>query len=149
MMAAPQTAPIEGLRPRRCLNQQCNATFALCRSCDRGQRYCSDHCRKRMRRQQLQSAGRRYQASEDGRKAHRHRQCVYRRRKSGTSVTHQGSASITISPPTPGGSLTRCAICGQASVWVNPFYWLPDRRRRHRRGRPSAKVQNSTFLHDR
>ncbi len=73
-VAGTQTSPIDGLRPRRCLNPDCNAMFALCRSCDRGQRYCSDPCRKRMLRRQLLAAGHRYQASEAGKEAHRHRQ---------------------------------------------------------------------------
>ena len=73
-VAGTQTSPIDGLRPRRCLNPDCSAMFALCRSCDRGQRYCSDPCRKRMLRRQLLAAGHRYQASEAGKEAHRHRQ---------------------------------------------------------------------------
>ena len=148
-VAGTQTAPIDGLRPRRCLNPDCDAMFALCRSCDRGQRYCSAPCRKRMRRRQLLAAGHRYQASEAGKEAHRHRQCTYRQRKSQAGVTHQGPVSITISPPTPPACLTKCTICGQTNRWMNPFYWLPGRRRRPRPSRRSANVQNSTFLHDR
>ena len=147
-VASTDTAPIDGLRPRRCLNPQCNEMSVLCRSCDRGQRCCSDPCRKRMRRRQLLAAGRRYQASETGKEAHRHRQSAYRR-KSAASVTHQGPVSITISPTTSAACLTKCAVCGQHSLWMNPFYWLRDRRRHLRRGRGPAKVQNSTFLHDR
>jgi hypothetical protein len=148
-MAGTQTSAIDVVRPRRCLNPECNALFAVCRSCDRGQRYCSGPCRKRMRRRQVLAAGRRYQASEAGKEAHRQRQCAYRQHQLRASVTHQGSVSITISPPTPSACLTRCAVCGQASVWMNPFYWLPDRRHQPRRGRRPAKVQNSTFLSDR
>ena len=76
-------------------------SFALCRSCDRGQRYCSDPCRKRMRRRQVLAAGHRYQASEAGKEAHRHRQCTYRQRRSQSAVTHQSPVSIAISSPTP------------------------------------------------
>lgn len=149
-VAGEQTASIDGLRPRRCLNPDCNAIFALCRSCDRGQRYCSDPCRKRMRRRQLLAAGHRYQASEAGKQTHRRRQCAYRGRQSAAGVTHQGPVSIIKSPPTHGAcSLTNCAVCGQTNRWMNPFYWLPDKRRRPRRGRRSANVQNSTFSRDR
>jgi len=148
-VAGTQTAAIDGLRPRRCLNPDCRASFALCRSCDRGQRYCSDPCRKRMRRRQLLTAGNRYQASEAGKEAHRHRQCTYRQRKSRVGLTHQGLVSINISPPTPPVSLTQCAICRQANRWMNPFYWLPRRRRRPRLSRRSANVQNSTLSRDR
>jgi hypothetical protein len=145
-MAERQPAPIDDLRPRRCLNPECNAMFALCRSCDRGQRYCSGPCRRRMRRHQLLAAGRRYQASEAGKKAHRHRQCTYRRRQSGPSVTHQGRVSITVSPPTAGACLSRCAVCGQTCAWMNPFYWLPATRcQLGRAGAGRLKSKNLRF----
>jgi hypothetical protein len=136
-VAATETAPIDGLRPRRCLNPDCNAVFALCRSCDRGQRYCSDPCRKRMRRRQVLAAGHRYQASQAGKEAHRHRQCTYRQRRSQAAVTHQSPVSFTISSPTPPARLTKCTICGRSNRWMNPFYWLPGTRRRPR---PSPSV---------
>ena len=146
MRADPST---EGLRPRRCCDPSCNAMFAVCRGCDRGQRYCSDACRKRMRQRQLASAGRRYQATPAGQQAHCRRQRAYRQRQSEACVTHQGPVSITTSRPSAGGCLTQCAICGQPNRWINPFYWLPVRRRRLRRGRRSANVQISTFSRDR
>jgi hypothetical protein len=31
----------DGLRLRRCCDPACNAVFAICRTCDRGQRYCT------------------------------------------------------------------------------------------------------------
>ena len=138
----------EGLRPRRCCNPTCNAMFAVCRSCDRGQRYCSGACRKRMRRRQLASAGRRYQATA-GRQAHCRRQRAYREHQSQARVTHQGLVSITTPRPSAGGCLTQCAVCGQPNRWIKPFYWLPFRRRHPRRGRRRASVQISTFSRDR
>ena len=138
-VAGIRTAPFDALRPRRCLNPDCNTVFALCRSCDRGQRYCSDPCRRRMRRRQLLAAGRRYQASEAGKEAHRRRQCAYRRSHSGSGVTHQGPESITIPQPANTACLAKCALCGQRSDWLNPFYWLPATRRRPERSRRSAE----------
>ena len=138
----------EGLRPRRCCDPTCNAMFAVCRSCDRGQRYCSDACKKRMRRRQLAAAGRRYQATAAGKQAHCCRQRAYRQRRSLACVTHQGPVSITTPRPSAGGCLTQCAVCGQPSRWINPFYWLPVRRRGPRRGHRSARVQISTFSRD-
>jgi hypothetical protein len=111
--------------------------------CDRGQRYCREPCQKRMRRRQLSAAAHRYQASEAGKEAHRHRQSSYRQRKSRAGVTHQGRGSITVSPPPPPACLTQCAICGQANRWTNPFYWLPGRRRRPRPNRRSADSPKS------
>src|SRR5205807_7154575 len=58
----------------------CGAVFYLCRHCDRGQRYCSSHCREKARRLQLREANRRHQQSPYGRDDHRDRQREYRRR---------------------------------------------------------------------
>ena len=54
----PTDQPTEGLRVRRCFDPTCNTLFTICASCDRGQRYCSDVCRKRMRQQQMRASGR-------------------------------------------------------------------------------------------
>ena len=57
------------------------AVFYLCPHCDRGQRYCSPHCREKSRRLQRREANRRYQqTSAGGRLDHRHRQREYRER---------------------------------------------------------------------
>jgi len=137
---------VEGLRPRQCCEPRCGAMFAVCASCDRGQRYCSELCRSRQRRNQVRAAGKRYQASEAGKRAHCRRQQVYRERRGEASVTHQAMAPVT-GPPTPEGrSLAHCAICGQLNRWTNPYYRPVPRRGRRRR---SAKVQISTFSRDR
>src|SRR5438552_14412627 len=65
-------------RCRICAFPQCRATFYVCVSCYRGQRYCGPECRAIVRRQQLLAAGKRYQQSESGRRAHRERQRLYR-----------------------------------------------------------------------
>jgi hypothetical protein len=137
---------VEGLRPRSCKEPSCGAIFTVCASCDRGQRYCSEPCRSRQRRNQVLTAGKRYQASETGKRAHCRRQQAYRGRRCEASVTHQAMAPIT-PPATPIlRSLTHCVICGRSNHWINPYYSLIPRRRRRRR---SAKVQISTFSRDR
>ena len=144
--------PAEVLHLRRCFDPACNALFTVCAHCDRGQRYCSGACRKRMRRQQLVAAGRRYQASDAGKQAHRRRQQAYRCRRNPASVTHQGRVSITNSSPLQRPSLNKCLICGRQSRWINPFTlnWLPRARRRHRRVRRlPTDVQKNTFSDDR
>ena len=73
--------PTEGLRVRRCFDPTCNTLFTICVSCDRGQRYCSEGCRKRVRQEQLRASGRRYQASAAGRHMHSQRQQSYRQRR--------------------------------------------------------------------
>ena len=146
------TEPPEALSLRRCCEPGCNALFTICPRCDRGQRYCSDACRKRRRRQQLLAAGRRYQASDGGKQAHRHRQRAYRRRQHPASVTHQGTVSITTSRPPQAPSLSQCLICGQKNRWINPFamYGLPRRKSRRRPVHPLAtNVQISAFSRDR
>ena len=54
--------------------------FYIYSSCYRGQVYCGDGCRCRMRREQRRRANRRYQQSEEGRLDHRDRQRAYRER---------------------------------------------------------------------
>jgi len=141
--------PADGLRLRRCLDPTCNTLFTLCAKCDRGQRYCSEACRRRMRQAQLRAAGRRYQASEVGKQNHRRRQHAYRQRASQRGVTHQGPTSITVPRALRPVYLTRCAMCGRQNHWMNPFYEIPRRRRGSRRRWRSAQVQISTFSRDR
>lgn len=104
---------VEGLRPRQCFESKCNAMFAVCASCDRGQRYCSELCRSRQRRDQVRAAGKRYQSSEAGKRVHCRRQQAYRARHGQVSVTHQAMAPITAPPIHERRSLAECTICGQ------------------------------------
>ncbi|MDA2924032.1 hypothetical protein MYX65_05145 [Acidobacteria bacterium AH-259-L09] len=91
-------------RQRFCRAQGCGALFWICRSCDRGHRYCSPPCREKARRQQRREANRRHQQSPEGRLDHRDRQRAYRHRRTRARVTDQGrqspwaSASIPASP---------------------------------------------------
>jgi hypothetical protein len=133
----------DGLRLRRCCDPSCNAVFAICRSCDHGQRYCSAACRKRRRSQQLRAAGRRYQATDAGRLAHRCRQREYRQRDSEASVTHQGASSVKLPLRSP-VNLSRCAICGRDSRWNDTFGRLP---RRWPRPAPRAKAARRPNLY--
>jgi len=71
---------------RRCYDPSCGRLFTICVLCYRGQRYCGDGCRKRMRRQQVLAAGRRYQASDVGKQAHCRRQRDYRKHQRSSSV---------------------------------------------------------------
>jgi hypothetical protein len=139
----------EGLRLRRCLDPTCNTMFAICRCCDRGQRYCGDECRQRVRRLQVAAAGRRYQATDAGKQAHCQRQRSYRERSSAALVTHQGPSSVTCPTAPATKDLNQCFICGRVSRWHNPFDSVTLRRLR--RGRPWCRpgAQISTFLHDR
>lgn len=112
------------LHPRVC---RCGTTFYICRPCDRGQRYCSGHCRQKARREQRREANRRYQQSLEGRLDHRDRQRVYRQRRRSReeSVTDQASPEDRCSEmmPTPERVTSpasanvisaRCIRCGRA-----------------------------------
>jgi hypothetical protein len=113
------------LRQRVC---RCGTTFYICRSCDRGQRYCSEHCRQKARREQCRKANRRHQQSLEGRLDHRDRQQLYRERLRLGRVTDQGSLESCSSGTMPREttehqqppasaldlSLAVCVRCGRA-----------------------------------
>jgi hypothetical protein len=94
---------LDPLRQRFCSRLECRAMFFICRSCDRGQRYCGDACRQLVRSQQRRDASRRFQQSADGRFNHRLNQRAYRKRRAQRrrsdmqykeTVTDQGSAPM-------------------------------------------------------
>lgn len=123
------------LRRRVC---RCGTIFYICRSCDRGQRYCSDRCRQKARRQQRREANRRHQQSLEGRLDHRDRQRLYRQRLRSRkkSVTDQGSLDTNPSDtivrdkgvvregPMDGSGSNRvfCIRCGRAGGSI-PSIW--------------------------
>jgi len=59
-----QAAP--ALRLKICGAPECRAVFAVCVSCDRGQRYSSQSCREQDRWKPQREANRRYQRTERG-----------------------------------------------------------------------------------
>jgi hypothetical protein len=77
----------------------CHQRFFVCRPCWRGQAYCSPDCRQDGTQARRREAGRRYQASEEGRQHHRKRQSR-RRSRAGlkpakdAGVTHRGTARL-------------------------------------------------------
>ena len=75
-----------------CRGSGCGVMFYICGSCYRGQAYCGDGCRGRMRREQKRRARRRHQQSREGRLDHRDRQRAYRERCRLRRVTDHTSA---------------------------------------------------------
>lgn len=73
-----------------CANLECRQLAIICRSCDRGNRYCSNKCACLARRKAQRRASSKYQQSSTGRLHHAARQEAYRRRQL-EKVTHQGS----------------------------------------------------------
>lgn len=117
-------------RQRLCRGRGCGAVFYVCRSCDRGQRYCSERCRAKARREQRRAANRRHQRSEEGRLDHRDRQRQYRGRLAEPCVTDQGSGTTIRSSTLPLLSLAGleavadeviCCVCGRRGTLVDPF----------------------------
>lgn len=117
------------LRQRQCRGEWCGAVFYLCRSCDRGQGYCSERCREKSRREQRRAANRRHQRSDEGRLDHRDRQREYRLRLV-RRVTDHGSgvevASSTLRPLTErpfeaeAGEVF-CRLCGRRGTLIDAF----------------------------
>ncbi len=148
-VSCPREGPEPVLRIKICGSPECRATFTICISCDRGQRYCSSACRDVMRRRQRRAADKRYQASEEGRQTHRCRQQRYRKRHATNSVTDQGCK-----PPMPGTTsasapIYQCRICGQSSRWIDPYPPIPRRWRWVPRPARSNGVQKTTLSDDR
>jgi hypothetical protein len=73
-----------------CRAADCGLMFLVCRSCYRGQTYCSDLCRWKTRLDQVRRANRRYQQSPEGRQDHCDRQREYRQQRR-CRVTDQSS----------------------------------------------------------
>jgi len=86
----------------------CRSQVLICCFCDRGQIYCAAGCAGRARRRSLAAAGRRYQNSQPGRRAHAARTARWRARQNqarAKNVTHQGSpkpaAGDVVKPGSP------------------------------------------------
>ncbi len=118
---------------RRCQGPGCGALFFICRSCYRGQRYCSEPCRQAARREQRRAANCRHQRTDEGRLDHRDRQRAYRQRRL-ARVTDQGSAPMLTSAsiprqPDPAGPNARllarrrvcCIVCGRRGRLIEMF----------------------------
>lgn len=140
-----------------CQRDACRRPFAVCGPCDHARRYCGVRCARLARTAQLALAGRRYQATERGRRAHAARQARYRARH---RVTHQcpgrPAKTTTLTPltlsaglpptstqartrevsPEPVCKPPRCTFCGkQAALLRYQFLGGVRVRRRHARRR--------------
>lgn len=76
----------EGIQ-RKCFC--CGNIFFVCKSCWRGQRYCSIECRQKSRKEKLRIYQKKYNRSTKGRESNRLRQQRYRKKR--ISVTHHSS----------------------------------------------------------
>jgi hypothetical protein len=135
---------------RLLLCARCAALVLVCRSCDRGQRYCGRACSTAARKQAQREAAQRYQSGQVGRAAHAARSRRWRARQRLSAidlpaVTHQGGTGgpeeATGAPQQPPQAPSpqsrtlplqrRCICCsGGLSPWMR---WGPLRHRRQRR----------------
>ena len=68
----------------------CDAQTLVCSKCDRGHIYCSADCAATARSKSLKAAGKRYQATTNGKRNHAARQARYEMRCN-TNLTHHTS----------------------------------------------------------
>ena len=73
------TAGLDLFRTYQC--GRCKEVVFVCRTCDRGNRYCSEECRGAARAASLRNAARRYQRTESGRQKNAERQRRWRQRQ--------------------------------------------------------------------
>ena len=140
------TAQREAASGRLFLCADCRCQVIICGCCDRGQIYCNDGCAAQARQRTLQVAGRRYQASQRGRRRHAARMDRYRSRQK--KVTHHGSLNPPAGDLLPPVAMTavrddappadglrppgpRCHWCGRGCPPLLRHGFL-RRRRRHR-----------------
>jgi hypothetical protein len=122
------------LLPLLCRAAGCGGLFFICRSCYRGQAYCSPRCRERARREQRRRANRKHQMSWEGRLDHCARQAAYRRRRAERLVTDQGSETSYRLPilareeeliPREAWHAVSwepiCVVCGRSSRFIDPY----------------------------
>jgi uncharacterized lipoprotein YehR (DUF1307 family) len=101
----------------------CYHQFIICSYCDRGNIYCGANCSSLARKKFQKDAGKRYQASLNGKLHHAARQSRYRARKN--KVTHhtskQQSSYVSLSVKTNNQTLlftqvlaeNYCCFCGK------------------------------------
>ena len=76
----------------------CEFYFCICRSCFRGQAYCSDQCRCEGKRRRQSKAQRKYRQTKKGKKNHREAE---NRRRHGLSIKNQKNMDDTTSTVLP------------------------------------------------
>ncbi len=89
-----------------CAHSACGRGFILCRSCDRGNRYCSKDCAAAARREYLVPIRRKHASSPEGLEDHRERMARYRDRlkqaRPVTDLRRQKAGATCNVPPRSG-----------------------------------------------
>ena len=117
-----------------CFCRWCNLPFYICRSCYRGQAYCSGNCRISGRRRSRRKAQKKYRRSPKGKRSH----CLAenRRRQRGKNSLQKNMDDHTSTPGMTGckvapppylisgfliGEAGYCRFCGRPGVVVTKF----------------------------
>jgi len=121
----------------------CAEQVLICSNCDRGNRYCSVHCRQDARRKSVALASSRFQKTPTGKRRHAKRQHEYRLSK---KVTHHSSiAQETILDlrTTPCVAIMgQCSHCGRRTSIFIRYEFLG--RSIDRRDRQIARIRGPT-----
>lgn len=73
----------------------CHTQVVICSRCDHGNVYCSDKCSTLARQRSLRAAGKRYQATVNGKRNHAARQARYEMKLT-ANLTHHGSLPLPL-----------------------------------------------------
>ena len=103
---------------------RCKCKFYVCRSCWRGQVYCTKSCRKICQREMHREAQRKYRHTEKGKETRR----LYEKTKN-TQKNRGNPGDDSATPPKScdmepekrSGNRPRCAFCGSIGVVVDHF----------------------------
>lgn len=112
----------ESLRPRRC--RGCGEFFLVCRSCDRGQQYCSEGCRDPARQVQMRAARLRHQQSPEGRADHRDHQRALRKRRQ--VMDHPSGEQAEVEILAVAGAVVSNAAAEEDAKSEELFIWTPQ-----------------------
>jgi hypothetical protein len=107
----------------------CQTLAVICRSCDRGNIYCSEECAAKKRRESWRASSKRYQATFAGKVKHAARQERYReavKEKVTQQGTHVEASVVSLETTTeteaphlvPDYARLQCTLCG---VWCGLF----------------------------
>ena len=91
----------------------CEFYFCICRSCFRGQTYCSDQCRLAGKLRRQSKAQRKYRQTEKGKKNHREDE---NRRRHGLSIKNKKNMDDATTPVLP-------VWCIALLLWIQNRIW--------------------------
>ncbi len=104
--------------------KRCSLEFLICRSCWRGQAYCSEACRQIAQKEGHCIAQHKYRQTEKGKKAHRQQEKRRRQRNSKKTVDDASSTPGLVHDNVKASLLFPnpcCCFCGKTGQIVDDF----------------------------